>query len=181
MPTKFYFQLLGSQRNKETTNAVRKQSYQTLLARGKNGILGKEVIKQVAPQFGLSIRTVQKIWQRGKNDLAQGAVVNVESRKRGRVGQKKIPIDLEALRNVALAEPMTIEDVSKNLGVSKSKVMRFMRKGLLRRHYNKIKPYLTAANKKSRLQWCVDMIDPDSTPNDPHFSDLFDHVFIDEK
>ncbi|GJN06793.1 hypothetical protein PR202_ga24555 [Eleusine coracana subsp. coracana] len=76
---------------------------------------------------------------------------------------------------------MTIEDMSKRLGVSKSKIMRYMRKGLVRRHYNKIKPYLTAANKKSQLQWCVDMIDPDSTPNDPHFKDLFDHVFIDEK
>ncbi|GJN31577.1 hypothetical protein PR202_gb19991 [Eleusine coracana subsp. coracana] len=108
-------------------------------------------------------------------------MVNIESRKRGHVGRKEIPIDLEALRNVPLAERMTIEDVSKHLGVSKSKVMRFMRKGLVRRHYNKIKPYLTAANKKSRLQWSVDMIDPDSTPNDPHFLDLFDHVFIDEK
>ncbi|GJN40669.1 hypothetical protein PR202_gb29928 [Eleusine coracana subsp. coracana] len=39
----------GSRRNKETTNAVRKQIYQTLLARSKNGILEKEVIKQVPP------------------------------------------------------------------------------------------------------------------------------------
>ncbi|GJM93286.1 hypothetical protein PR202_ga09831 [Eleusine coracana subsp. coracana] len=76
---------------------------------------------------------------------------------------------------------MTIEDVSKRLGVNNSKIMRYICKGLFRRHYNKIKPYLTAANKKSRLQWCVDMIDPHSTPNDPHFKDLFDHVFIDEK
>jgi hypothetical protein len=43
---------------------------------------------QVALQFGLHIRTVQKIWKRGKDSLAQGIVVNVDSRKRGRVGRK---------------------------------------------------------------------------------------------
>ncbi|KAL6901930.1 hypothetical protein ACP4OV_004806 [Aristida adscensionis] len=171
----------GPRRSKETTDDVRKQIYQTLLARSKNGVLGMQVIKQVAPQFGLSVRTVQKIWKRGKDDLAQGIVVNVASRKRGRVGRKATPIDLEALRNIPLAERTTIEDVSKRLGISKSKIMRFLRKGLLRRHSNTIKPYLTTANKKGRLQWCVDMIDPDSTPNDPWFKDLFDHVFIDEK
>ncbi|GJN24769.1 hypothetical protein PR202_gb12531 [Eleusine coracana subsp. coracana] len=178
---KFPFYLLGRRRSKETSDEVRKQIYQTLLARSKNGVLGKQVIKQVAPQFGLSIRTVQKIWHRGKNDLAQGNVVNVASRKRGRVARKVIPIDLERLRDVPLSQSMTIEDVSKCLGVSKSKIMQYMGKGLIRRHYNKIKPFLTPANKKSRLQWCLDMIDPASTSNDPHFKDLFDHVFIDEK
>jgi hypothetical protein len=31
------------------------------------------------------------------------------------------------------------------------------------------------------LQWCVDLLDPDSLPNDPQFKDFLDHVFIDEK
>jgi hypothetical protein len=31
------------------------------------------------------------------------------------------------------------------------------------------------------LKWCVDLLDPDSLPNDPRFNDLFDHIFIDEK
>ena len=88
---------------------------------------------------------------------------------------------MEPLRNIPLNERMTLETVSRRLHVSKAKLIRCMRKGLLRRHSNNIKPYLTEANKKTRLQWCVDMLDPDSTPDDPCFKDLFDHVFIDEK
>ncbi|GJN21230.1 hypothetical protein PR202_gb08691 [Eleusine coracana subsp. coracana] len=76
---------------------------------------------------------------------------------------------------------MTLEAVSKHLHVSKAKLILYMRKGLLRCHSNTIKPYLTEANKKTRLRWCVDMLDPESTPNDPQFKALFDHVFIDEK
>ncbi|TVU24254.1 hypothetical protein EJB05_26675 [Eragrostis curvula] len=51
----------GSRRRKETSDDGRKRIYQTLLARSDNGIMGPEVIKQVAPQFGLSVRAVQKI------------------------------------------------------------------------------------------------------------------------
>jgi hypothetical protein len=53
--------------------------------------------------------------------------------------------------------------------------------GHLRQHSNNIKLYLIEANKKTRLQWCVDFLDPDSLPSDPRFKDFFDHVFIDEK
>ena len=181
MFTHFYLKLLGASRKKDATDEVRKLIYQTLLARSNNGRLGKGVTREVASQFGLHIRTVQKIWKRGKESLAQGIVVNVTSRKRGRAGRKETPIDLEPLRNIPLNERMTLETVSRRLHVGKAKLIRCMRKGLLRRHSNSIKPYLTEANKKTRLQWCVDMLDPDSTPNDPCFKDLFDHVFIDEK
>jgi hypothetical protein len=63
-------------------------------------MLGKNVAEQVALQFGLYIRIVQKIWKRGKDSLAQGNVVNVLSRKKGRVGRTSALIDLEPLRNI---------------------------------------------------------------------------------
>ncbi|GJN29430.1 hypothetical protein PR202_gb17656 [Eleusine coracana subsp. coracana] len=179
--SKLLLELLGSRGKKDTSEKVRKQIYQSLLAKSKNRVLGKQVIKQVTPIFGLSIRIVQKIWHRRKKDLAQGNVVNVACRKRGRVGRKVIPIDFERLCGIPLSRRMTIEDVAKWLRCSKSKVIRYMRKGLIRRHHNKIKSFLTPANKKSRLQWYLDMLDPASTFDDPHFKDLFDHVFIDDK
>jgi len=76
---------------------------------------------------------------------------------------------------------MTIEDVSTKLNISKWKLQRYLKKGLLRRHSNSIKPHLTDANKKSRLQWCVDMIDQGSLHDEPKFKGFFNHVFIDEK
>jgi hypothetical protein len=151
------------------------------LALSYNGRLAKNVTEQVALEFGLHIRTVQKIWKSGKDSLSQGIVVNVLSRKRGRVGCKTTPIDLEPLRNIPLNERMTLEAVSKRLRIGKARLSRYMRQGHIRRHSNSIKPYLTEANKKTRLQWCVDLLDLNSLPNDPRFKDLFDHVFIDEK
>jgi hypothetical protein len=102
------------------------------------------------------------------------------SLKKGRVGRKVIPVDLEALRNIPLKERMTIEDVCAKLNMSKWKIQKYLKKDLLRRHYSSIKPYLTEANKNSRLKWCVDMIKRDLLA-DPRFKDLFDFVFIDEK
>ena len=75
---------------------------------------------------------------------------------------------------------MTIEDVARELGVSKSRMQSYLRKGQLRRHSSSIKPYLTSANKETRLKWCIDMIDQ-GLLDDPKFKDLFDFVFIDEK
>jgi hypothetical protein len=71
-------------------------------------MLEKNVTEQVALQFGLHIHTVQKIWKRGKDSLAQGNVVNVLSRKKDRVGRKATSIDSEPLCNIPLNERMTL-------------------------------------------------------------------------
>jgi hypothetical protein len=104
----------------------------------------------------------------------------VSSLKKGKVGRKIIHADLEVLRNIPLKERMTIEDVYTQLNMSKWKIQKYFKKGLLRHHSSSIKPYLTEANKMSRLKWCVDMIKRDLV-DDPRFKDLFDFVFIDEK
>ncbi|GJN24999.1 hypothetical protein PR202_gb12781 [Eleusine coracana subsp. coracana] len=163
------------------TLEVRKQVYQALLARSRNGKLGRHDTKEVAAQFDVSMRSVQILWQRGKAPLSQGIPVDVASRKKGRPGRKPIPIDLEPLRNIELSNRSTIEDVAKHLGISIGKVQRYLNQGHIKRHSSSIKPYLTEANKKSRLQWCVDMLDPNSFEDDPMFTSLFDHVYIDEK
>ena len=132
------------------------QVYQALLARSKNGTLGKKDTRIVADQFGVHIRSVQRLWKRGKTQLAQNIPVVVASLKKGRCGCKAMPLDLEQLRNIPLKQRMTIEDVSSRLGITKSRIQRYLKKGLLRRHSSSIKPYLTDANKKTRLKWCID-------------------------
>lgn len=155
--------------------------YQALLARSTNGKLKRHVTKEVAELFGVRHRTLQRLWQQGKSSLDQGNPVDVSSRKRGRAGRKRVPLDLESLRNVALKDRTTLEDVRVVLGISKSKLVRYIREGHLQRHSNSIKPHLTDANKKARLQWCVDMLEPESMHDNPRFKGLFDVVFIDEK
>jgi len=162
------------------TEELRKQVYQALLARSKNGKLGKQDTASVADQFGLHIRTVQRLWKRGKIQLANSVPVVVSSLKKGRVGRKAVPVDLEPLRNIPLKERMTIEDVCNQLHLSKWRIQRYLKKGFLRHHSSSIKPYLTQANKKSRLKWCVDMIERELLA-DPRFKDFYDFVIIDEK
>ena len=100
-----------NQRRKEMSKDLRKQVYQALLARSKNGKLGKKDTQIVADQFGLHIRSVQRLWNRGKIQLANSIPVVDSSLKKGKIGRKVIPVDLEALRNIPLKERMTIEDV----------------------------------------------------------------------
>ena len=123
---------------------------------------------------------VLRIWKQGKNQLADNIPVMVPNLKKGRSGRKPIPLDLEQLCNIPLQQRMTIEYVSSRLGISKSRIQRYLKKGLIRRHSSSIKPYLTNANKKTRLKWYIDMIDQ-GLLDDPKFKDLFDFVFIDEK
>jgi len=162
------------------SDRVRQQVYQALLMRSKNGKLGKHDTTIVSNQFGVKIRSVQRIWRQGKNQLSQNIPVVVPNLKKGRSGRKAIPLDLEKLRDIPLKQRMTIEDVSSKLGISKSRIQRYLKRGFIRRHSSSIKPYLTDDNKKTRLKWCIDMIDQ-GLLDDPKFKDLFDFVFIDEK
>ena len=56
------------------------------LARSKNGKLGKKDTTIVANKFGLKVRSVQRLWKRGKTQLANNIPVEVASRKKGRCG-----------------------------------------------------------------------------------------------
>lgn len=172
---------LSTRRRRDITEEQSKQIYQTLLAKSMNGKLGKNVTKEVAAQFGVHVRTVQRLWHDGKTYLSQGISVNVGPKKRGRSGRKPTPVNLEELRSVDLKNRTTLEDVCKILSISKSKLLKHIRQGDVKRHTNSIKPHLTDANKKARLQWCVDMLEHESLQVSPRFKSLFDHVFIDEK
>jgi hypothetical protein len=61
------------------TEDVTKQVYQALLARSKNGALSKKDTRIVADQFGVHIRSVQRLWKRGKCQLAYNIPVVVAS------------------------------------------------------------------------------------------------------
>jgi hypothetical protein len=98
----------GVGRRKDMTKEISTLVLQTLLARSKNGKLGKKDTTHAPEQFGIRLRSTQKLWQRCKIHLGQGIPVNVASRKRGRVGHKKILVDLECLRNVPLKDRMTL-------------------------------------------------------------------------
>lgn len=65
-------------------NAKRKQIFNALLTKSKNGKLERHVTREVAELFNVHIRSVQRIWKQGKSYLDQGITVdvNVDNRRR---------------------------------------------------------------------------------------------------
>ena len=87
-------------------------------------------------------------------------------------GRKKIQVDLSTVPDIPLNRRGTIRSLANALGVNKSSLHRSFKQGLLQRHSNSLKPYLKEANKKSRLQWCVSMLEPSTLPNNPKFKEM---------
>jgi len=59
------------------SNEIRRAIYESLLEKSTKGRLKKGVTKSVATQFSVSMRTVQRIWKRGKES---GACADVSHR-----------------------------------------------------------------------------------------------------
>jgi hypothetical protein len=64
--------------------------YQALLAKSKNGALGKKDTSIVVHQFRVHIWPFQRLWKRGKTQLAHNIPVVVASKKKGRCGRKAV-------------------------------------------------------------------------------------------
>ncbi|GJS86813.1 hypothetical protein Tco_0769449, partial [Tanacetum coccineum] len=58
---------------------------------------------------------------------------------------------------------------------------RRIKEGALRPHTNAIKPILTNENRKTRLEFCLAMINPPLSSANPTFKDMFNVIHIDEK
>ncbi|CAO1945877.1 unnamed protein product, partial [Urochloa humidicola] len=135
----------------------------------------------VAEMLQVSRYQVQRVWRRVKECRAQGRLVDVSSRKPKNCGRKKIQADLSVVLNVPLRRRTTIRSLAEAIGVTKSTLHRWFKQGKLRRHSNTLKPLLTEANKKERLQWCIYMLDPRTLPNEPKFIEMENIIHLDEK
>jgi hypothetical protein len=72
----------------------------------------------------------------------------ISSLKKGTVDRKAVHVDLKVLRNIPLKHRITLEDVCAKPNMSKWKVLRYLKKGLIRHHSSTLKPYLNDDNKK---------------------------------
>lgn len=166
---------------KNLTGKQRQDIYAALLERSNRGNLQRNTTSIVAELFNVKRTAVQGVWRRVKQCRAQGIPVDVSSRKPKNCGRKKIEIDLSQVASIPLHRRSTIRSLAEALGVKKSTLHRWFKEGLLRRHSNSLKPYLKEANKKSRLQFCVSMLDQHTLLNEPKFIDMHNIVHLDEK
>jgi methylphosphotriester-DNA--protein-cysteine methyltransferase len=121
----------NARRFKNLTETERQQIYEALLERSDRGRLKRNATTIVAGMFQVSRYKVQRIWQRAKQCRAQGIPVDVRSRKPKRSGRKKMQIDLSEILNIALHRRTTLQSLAKTIGVHRSTVHRWFKKGLL--------------------------------------------------
>ncbi|KAL6861529.1 hypothetical protein ACP4OV_017229 [Aristida adscensionis] len=168
-------------KRKNLSNGERQQIYEAVLMRSVNGTLKRRTTTIVANLFNVNRRQVQSIWSIAKECLAAGVPVDVSCKRKSNCGRKKMTVDMAAIAALPLDQRTTLRAMADALGVKKTTVHRWFKEGKLRRHSNTLKPYLKDANKKTRLQHCLSMLDGDTLQNAPKFINMKNIVHIDEK
>jgi hypothetical protein len=167
----------------EQTSSQRRALYEFLLESSQHGKLPKKVIKMASVKFLVSTRTVSRIWAQGRKSLDEGALeANVSSRKKGTVGRNKKEIDLAAIAKIPLRHRTNIRSLANAMKVSPSTLHNRIKEGLIRAHSSAVKPFLTDANKLTRLQYVLSMVEPLSANTlTPNFREMYDTIHVDEK
>jgi hypothetical protein len=165
------------------TESQRRSCYEFLLTQSTSGTLKKGSISTAARRFGFNTQTISSVWARGQASISNGNdFANVSSRIQGNSGRKKKEIDIAMVKDIPLRQRKNIRSLAFAMNVSKSTLHRRIKEGKLYRHSSALKPFLTEANKKSRLQYALSMIEPTSLNTElPTFKGSFDRVHIDEK
>jgi hypothetical protein len=71
-----------ARKNLLVSNEKRRAIFEALLGRARSGHLKRSETREVSVQFSVPIRTVQRIWKKGKGCLDQGLVVDVSTEKK---------------------------------------------------------------------------------------------------
>ena len=79
-------------------------------------------IKTIALQHNTSRWTVARLWESAKTTMQNGIVVDVNSRKRGRVGRKPRVFDMNLLNVVPIEKRTTHRTMATALGIGHSQV-----------------------------------------------------------
>ena len=97
----------------------------------------------MASSFSVSKRTIQRIWKRAKESETHV----VSHRKTKNCGHKRIEIDPNQIREVPLRKRRTIQSLAWVLNTNPTSVFRLLKKRIIRRHSNSIKPSLKEETK----------------------------------
>jgi DNA invertase Pin-like site-specific DNA recombinase len=122
----------GTNMLKNLTQRERQDIYQDLLQLSTNGTLQRNSTTLIAAKYNVHVRTIQRVWQRAKNCLAQGRPVDVNSLRPNNCGHKKIQVDLSRVADIPLNRRGTIRSLAYALEINKSSVHRLFKEGMLR-------------------------------------------------
>ncbi|VFQ67854.1 unnamed protein product [Cuscuta campestris] len=138
-------------------------------------------ITKLVSNFKVSRKSVSKIWAIVKKQLERGATIDVSSKIAGNSGRKRVVLYLTVVVDTPLRKRTNLRALAAAIGQPKSTVHEWVKRGMLRSHSNAINPYLTYANKITRLRFCLDQVDPYSMGSVPKFKTFNNVLHINEK
>lgn len=163
------------------SNDTRHAIYLVLLKKSRDERLKWGTTNDVAAQFSVNVRSVQCIWKRAKETSSMGKV-DVSHVKTKNCGRKRVQFDVEKFRSIPLYKRTTLQSAAYAMQVAQTTLYRHYKEyHTIRRHTNSLKPFLTDTNMKSRVEFCLSMLDKDSLPHNPQFGAMEDVIHIDEK
>ncbi|XP_020197378.1 uncharacterized protein [Aegilops tauschii subsp. strangulata] len=172
----------GNPRGKDMTDKERHGVYFSLrvieLRDGQVHVYDKV---RIATMLNVNLRTVTRIWNLAKRQLATGQEVDVSSKK-NKSGRKRKGLDLSRIATIPLNNRSRIRSLARCLGVPRSTLHDRFQLQELKRITSTIKPTLKPQNKIARLKFCLSMMDERwiSSPW-PRFKPMTNMVHIDEK
>jgi len=103
----------------------------------------------------------------------------LKSKKKGHVGRKKLDKDevISALKSVPVRQRRTFRHASKSTGFSQTAIWNAVKRGDIKRRSCGLRPRLTEKNKRERLEFCLNFIDPETRK----FQTMHDRIHVDEK
>ena len=110
----------------------------------------KYTTREFASIFYVSMRTIQRIRKRSKENIENG-VVNVSHRNTKNCERKCIQIDLVQLRNIPLQQRTSVRAATSAMKVSPSLIYSNFRYRNIGKHTNPLKLALTDENKRARV------------------------------
>ncbi|KAF0736407.1 hypothetical protein Ae201684P_007239 [Aphanomyces euteiches] len=157
------------------------QLAQFLLEKLNNGRLPHGTIKEAAAKFECDRKTVRMFSRDGISGVGS-------SRKKGRVGRKKLVSDDEAItriRAVELRNRQNIRTLAAQVGLPYTTLFRKLKAGVIRRATSTLSPSLTDACKYKRLLHCLSFLRLSKTtrscPAAFKFHAMLDWIHLDEK
>ncbi|XP_021731452.1 uncharacterized protein LOC110708858 [Chenopodium quinoa] len=110
-----------------------------------------------------------------------GEVIDVRTKKLGRVGPKPKEWPDALLQSVPLRLRTTERSYAAALGISHVTLYRLIKQGKLRVHSSNNHPALSADHKIARMNWVLSHIIPGTPTTNPRFVDMDKVIHIDEK
>ncbi|KAL1554586.1 hypothetical protein AAHA92_15131 [Salvia divinorum] len=139
------------------------------------------VHKEAEEAFGVSRKTVYRIWKSAVQQLKRGQPVIVGARVSGYEHKDKFKLDKDKVKSLSVLERSSIRKMASKLEVSKSLMGLWVKQNKLRPHTNAIKPTLTQLNKLARLKWCLSKLGTELLHGKLKYESMHNVIHIDEK